>query len=122
MGGVQNVARIRNAQFYCEPMPSGYTATIGCNNAALYIGGEGSESTRVFVNNCTFDAKTQPIVLRGSSGEKNNVLYISNSKLVSTKKIRIDSNHKVYLGIGNNFDATAANNPSKVTVTNNKYL
>lgn len=121
IAGVDNVAHIKNASVSCSEMPTSYTATIGCNNAAIYIGGEGTKNTKVYVDNCDFVAKTQPIVLRGSSGETGCALYISNSTMSLKQKIRIDSNHIVYLGKGNMFDASIADNPSKVINTDLIY-
>lgn len=79
----------------------------GTNNAGVYIGG--ASNINVYVDSCKFYGIQQPIVLRASSGEKNNHLYISNSYINLDYKnygIRNDGTHYVYFGIGNNFGAS----------------
>ena len=63
------------------------------------------------------------------TGEKNNTLYISNSKINTDKTerpIRIDNNndngHKLYIGVGNNFTAADTNFESAVITENKKYI
>lgn len=80
--------------------------------AAMYIGG-GSEinnsNVTVYMDNCTFGDLGYPIVLRGSSEEKNNTLNISNCKFLNNEPseyhtIRIDnSTHTLNDGIGNDY-------------------
>ena len=87
-------------------MFDGYVAdTIaGTNNAGVYIGG--ASNINLYVDNCKFYGIQQPIVLRGSSGESNNRLYISNSYINLNYKnygIRNDGSNYTYFGIGNNF-------------------
>lgn len=89
----------------CE-MFDGYIAdTIaGTNNAGVYIGG--ASNMNIYVDNCKFYGIQQPIVLRSSSGESNNRLYISNSYINLNYKnygIRNDGSNYTYFGIGNNF-------------------
>ena len=57
------------------------------------------------MDNCTIDATSQPVVMRGTGGEKNNHIYISNSTIpLGTYGLRVDnSTHRVYIGSGNNF-------------------
>ena len=119
--GVGNFARISKAKVSCKAMPSGYTATISSNNAALYVGGSGASNTRVYVNNSRFESTAQPIVMRGTEGETNNCLYISNSVLLKSKRIRIDANHRVYMGVGNNFGSYVATAPKQVVKTKCTY-
>lgn len=119
--GSGNYARISNANVSCQPMPSGFTATINCNQTAMYVGGQGATNTRVYMDRCRLDSASHPIVMRGTDGETDNYLYISNSVLVNSKRIRIDSNHQVYIGAGNNFNESAADYPEKVIKTNYTY-
>ena len=88
-------------------MPEGFDKTIGSNRAGFYIGGgEGDDGNTVYMDNCVIVAEHQPIVLRGSSNEKKNTLYISNSQITTgtTLGIRIDNNtHRLILGSGNSF-------------------
>jgi len=104
-------------------MPEGYTATISSNNAGFYIG-ENADSSyiKVYMDNNDIYGSSQPIVLRGTSGEQYNELYISNSKINTDKKIRIDNDtHKLYIGAGNNFTAANTNLPSAVEPTTDVY-
>ena len=90
-------------------MKEGYIYTKGATGPGLYIGG-GSNRNNVtlYMDNCVISSKEgEPqIVLRGTSDEHDNNLYISNSTLLGEKfYIRIDNlTHKLYLGAGNNFN------------------
>ena len=93
------------------------------NNVGFYIGGGPDESNiTVFINGCEFYGTRAPLALRGTSGEQNNTLYISNSRIYGNSKIRIDSDtHTLYLGKNNNFTAQNTTNPSRVIETNKIY-
>ena len=105
-------AHIRNAIIrFCE-MKEGYIYTAGAMGPGLYIGG-GSDRNNVtlYIDNCDIYSKTKnaQIILRGTSGEQNNKVYISNSRLhdLGGEKlhVRIDNlTHRLYLGAGNNFN------------------
>ncbi len=111
-------ATIRECQ-----MPDGYTVTAGDNNAGFYIGGSaGKDNIVVYMDNCDIYGSVQPIVLRGSDGEQNNSLYISNSRINTERNIRIDNNtHRLYIGVGNNFTVDNTTLPSAVVTTNETY-
>ena len=103
------IAHIRNATIrFCE-MKEGYIYTKGATGPGLYIGG-GSDRNNVtlYMDNCVISSKEgEPqIVLRGTSKEHDNNLYISNSTLLGEKfYIRIDNlTHRLFLGAGNNFN------------------
>ena len=106
------IAHIRNATIrFCE-MKEGYIHTAGAMGPGLYIGG-GSDRNNVtlYIDNCDIYSKTKnaQIILRGTSGEQNNKVYISNSRLydLGGEKlyVRIDNlTHRLYLGAGNNFN------------------
>ena len=121
--GTGKKSYVRNATIRDCDMPEGYTATANNNGAGFYIGG-GSErhNITVYMNNCDIYGRYQPIVLRGSSGELNNTLYISLSRINTDHKIRIDNDtHKLYSGIGNNFTAANTNLPSAFIQTGEIY-
>ena len=126
--GTATESWVRNATIRECEMPEGYTAGSGMdNNAGFYIGGStGNDNIKVYMDNCNIYGSSQPIVLRGSSGEKNNTLKISNSKINTDKKIRIDNNddngHKLYIGIGNNFTAADTTLESAVITENKSYI
>ena len=93
-------------------MKEGYIHTAGAMGPGLYIGG-GSDRNNVtlYIDNCDIYSKTKnaQIILRGTSGEQNNKVYISNSRLydLGGEKlyVRIDNlTHRLYLGAGNNFN------------------
>ena len=64
------------------------------------------------MDNCKIYGLNQPIVMRGSAGEENNKLYISNSTIDFDKandgaKIRVDDiTFRLYIGSGNNFNVS----------------
>lgn len=92
----------------------------GTNHAGMYIGGgKGKDNIIVYMDSCTITAKTQPIVLRGSSGERNNKLYISNSVVSSnsTYAFRVDKNNTIIIGQGNNFDEDDKYSKGKGSIT-----
>ena len=128
-GGEGTTSYVRDAILRDCDMPDGYTATSQRNGAGFYIGGGvGKDNISVYMDNCRISslAESQTIVLRGSSGEQNNSLYISNSDIYTLDgrmgRIRIDNNtHKLYIGVGNNFTAEDTNNPEAVVATDEVY-
>lgn len=78
----------------------------GTNNAGIYIGG--AKDMTIFVDNCSFYGKKQPIVLKHSSTSSyNNYIYLSNSSInldYLNYGFRNDGNNYVIIGPGNNFD------------------
>lgn len=107
--GTGTTSYVRNATIRECAMPDGYTATANCNGVGFYIGGDvGNDNIDVYMDNCDIYGSSNQIVLRGSSGEQNNSLYISNSNVYDmdgdTISIRIDNDtHRLYIGTGNNF-------------------
>ena len=119
-----NTSYIKDAIIREGKMPDGYvTDEVSANYAGMYIGG--NDNITVYMDNCSIYGGKSPIVLRGTDGEQNNSLYISNS-IINTDSIRglrIDNDtHKLYLGSGNNFDANNTTLPSSVIVTDEVYL
>ena len=102
-----------------------YNVNSECsNNVGFYVGGgAGQDNLVVYIDNCDFFGTRSPFALRGSSGEQNNSIYISNSRISGDSKIRIDNNtHKLYLGKGNEFTADNTTRPSCVIVNNDVCL
>ena len=91
----------------------------------FYIGG-GPENCgiKVYMDHCTITGGKNAFVLRGTSGEMNNSLYISNST-IGNNKIRIDQGGngtlKLYVGEGTNITQEKINNPSYAEFTNESY-
>ena len=109
--GTQNTAHVHGAIIRQCAMPTGYE-DMGAETtqAGFYIGGsKNSNHIRVYLDGCDIYGAQYPFVLRGTSGETDNALYISNSKvnLDGTYGIRLDNpSHKLYIGTGCNFDAS----------------
>ena len=109
---------ILNATIFQGDMPDGYKDMgVGCMQSGLYIGGgENHNNINVFIDKCTIRATKNSIVLRGTSGEKNNSLYISNTT-IDVQHIRVDNNtHRIYIGSGCNFDASHVDIPDVVCI------
>lgn len=106
-GGSNTTSYIKDATVRWSQMPDGYfdDGVAGTNKAGMYIGGASKRNIVVYADNCQFDAPSQSIVIRGTSGEQNDVLYISNSTINTSAKIRIDANNQLCIGHGNNFTA-----------------
>jgi hypothetical protein len=123
---VGTTAYVRNATIKDNPkMPEGYTATANHNGAGFYIGS--GDNIKVYMDNCKIYGTASQIVLRGSSGEQNNTLYISRSKLYDLDgdylSVRIDNDtHKLYIGKGSNFTAENTTLPSAVIATDEVYI
>ena len=93
------------------------------NNTGFYVGGSlGQDNLVVYIDNCDFYGDRAPFALRGTDGEQNNSIYISNSRISGDSKIRIDNDtHRLYLGKGNAFTAENITRPSRVFVTEDVY-
>ena len=71
------------------------------HGGSFYIGS--ASNNKVYMDRCTLSSVSGPIgVLRGTGGETNNQLYISNSTIENGKKIRIDGKNKLFVGKGMN--------------------
>ena len=75
------------------------------------------------MNNCNIVGDVGgPFVLRNTSGEENNVLYISNSTVSGKEKIRIDSDSlKLYVGQNTNITTEDVDHPISVFFTDEVY-
>lgn len=116
--------RILNATIQECNLADGYIddGIAGSNNAGIYIGGASNVS--IYVDNCNFYGTKQPIVLRGSSGESNNTLYISNSRInlnYLNCGIRNDGSNQIRIGINNNFDNSDLKNDGNYELTDMDY-
>jgi len=112
-----------NATTSWAPMRDGFMddGRAGTNGAGMYIGGGSSASNitayfdgctfnTVDANGFTYDGWTPPrygIVLRTSSGESNNKVYISNSRVERAGDVMFrgvgTKGHTVYNGVGNDW-------------------
>ena len=124
--GSDSVSYIKDAVIREADMPAGYAdLTSGDNKTGIYIGGQGGKKNiTVYIDNCRITGENQAIALRGSNGEQNTKLYISNSvlNLDATNAIRVDNDtFSVYLGVGNNFTIDNVQRPNRVTETGETY-
>lgn len=106
--GGGTVSYVKRATLRDCQAPEGFEHTSSANQAGFYIGGSSGNGVTVYMDSCTILGGKQPIVLRGTSGESGNTLYISNSIINHGTEygIRIDNDsHKLYIGKGNNFSA-----------------
>ena len=118
--GAGTTSYVKNATIRECAMPDGYITNIDSNYTGFYVGG--NNNITVYMDNCDIYGSKRPFVLRGSSGEQNNTLYISNSNINTSAKIRIDNDtHKLYIGKGNNFTAENTTRPSSVIITDETY-
>ena len=93
------------------------------HGGSFYIGGDtGINNIKVYMDGCTIKSvKGTMGVLRGSDGETNNQLYISNSTIESGKKMRIDENQKLFVGKGTNITEANVSSVDRVEFTNEEY-
>lgn len=122
--GEYTVSYVSNATIRESTMPEGYTSNGVANYAAFYIGGD--SNITVYMDGCEISGSVQTIVMRGSSNEQNNAIYISNSEInLGGVTVRVGNENnmtnRLYLGVGNNFTAENTNNPTCVIVTNETY-
>ena len=77
-------------------------AYSGTNNAGFYIGGtSGASNIQVYMDSCEVIGNKHSAVLRGSSGEHDNGLYVSNTTF--NYPIRVDNENLILqIGKGNN--------------------
>ena len=121
--GCGQTSYVKNATLQEMDMPDGYVAQGPIStNAGCYIGGgERNDNLTVYMNNCSIFASKHSIVLRGSSGEQNNQVYVSNTT-IDVLSVRIDNDtHKLHIGIGCNFDQEHTTLPNVVYLTEDIY-
>lgn len=123
-----------NASFNWAPMQEGSIAdtVAGTNGAGFYIGGKSDQVA--YFDNCHFNTVDGTghiyknaqlpfygIVMRTSGGEKNNIVYISNSDVMAATNVMFrgvgTSNMTVYNGNGNDWSKAA-----KVHNSNSTYF
>lgn len=125
--GANTVSYVKNATIKeIENYQGIYTVNEDeSSKAGFYIGGANNNDVSVYMDNCDIFGSKYPFVLRGTSGEINNSLYISNSNinLDYAEGIRIDgSTHKLFIGKGCNFAANDTTSPSFAFETNEVYI
>ena len=112
-------------------------ATLSCGNyegefdysgkteeiyGSMYIGGSAeANGLTAYLDGCTIaNEGGHPIVMRGTDGEQNNTVYISNSTVLGT--IRIDNDTlKLYVGTGTHIEAYKIDTPSRAEFTRKLY-
>ncbi len=124
-GGIDEVYFIENSEIGCKEYIGEFNWGVMENQhfASFYIGGaSGYDDNIVYMNNCTLtDIGQYAGVVRGSSGEKGGKLYISNTSLPKGKKLRIDKNNNVIVGVGTNITDNNVTDPTLLTLTTEQY-
>ena len=138
VGNYQGTAYAQNAVFRAAKYRGQFKSSSanyaqGYMMAAVYIGGEEDCSNiSVYMDNCLIDGGSpviyydsdttpvgcEPVRFRGSSGEQNNTLYLSNCTLQGAGKLFFaNDTHRLYLGLGNTL-GVQTNLPERIdTVT-----
>lgn len=119
--GAATVHRVKGAEM--DDLYVGTHTNTNQNHVGAYIGGNsGSTGISVYADNTNVSGSNYSWVLRNSSGESDNALYISNSN-INNKTIRIDDDTtlRLYLGEGNSFDANDTTRPANVVETGADY-
>ena len=120
-------ARITNTPYWGKYDPATQTNDRMCS---FYIGGASdaaASNMKVYMDNCELGGTDNLYyasgALRGTDGEHDNKLYLSNCTL--TKYIRTDANNFLYLGVGNKWkngnDFVSPSVPGTVTTTSDSY-
>lgn len=89
---------------------------------SMYIGGSAeANDLTAYLDGCTIaNANGNAIVMRGTDGEHDNTVYISNSTVLGT--IRIDNDTlKMYVGAGTNIETYKIDNPARAEFTRKLY-
>ena len=121
--GSNHTSYVVNATLQEIAMPNGYVSHgPNSTHGGCYIGGGNkNDNLIVYMNNCKILATKHAIVLRGTSNEKNNQVYISNTT-IDVLSVRIDNDtHKLHIGIGCNFGQEHTTLPGAVHLTEDLY-
>lgn len=119
--GTDATHRVKGAEI--DDLYVGTHTNTNQNHVGAYIGGSsGATGISVYADDTDVSGSNYSWVLRGSSNEHDNALYISNSD-INNKTIRIDdaATLKLYLGEGNTFDADDTTRPANVVETGADY-
>lgn len=98
------------------------------NWGAFYVGGGGSDAycsnMTVYMDNCTIEGVTTAFCMRGSSGETNNTVNLSNCTIVDGANRPINfqnTTHTVNVGTGCNITTDMASEPTCLKFTGKLY-
>lgn len=119
--GAATVHRVKGAEM--DDLYVGTHTNTNQNHVGAYIGGSsGDTGISVYADDTNVSGSNYSWVLRNSSGESDNALYISNSN-INNKTVRIDDDTtlRLYLGEGNSFDANDTTRPANVAETGADY-
>lgn len=119
--GYVNDARCRCANYEGIHDPSKLGEALG----DVYIGGGTNAKASnmvVHMDGCTIGRGNGGMIsLRSTSGEKNDVLNISNSTIEAPATLRIDAGHAANIGMGTNITTDIITNPTLATFTGKFY-
>ena len=113
LGGVIYEGEFNSSEMNLSPMGS------------FYIGGTqggGGNNNRIYMNNCTLLTANEEYsgVLRNTSGEKDNTLYISNTIIPTS--IRVDEGHYIVAGESMSITESNVSNINNVSYTDERYI
>jgi hypothetical protein len=120
--GTNSLVHIVDATIKSCDFPNEFEEPIvSKTNCGMYVGGGVKcDNIKVYMNNCTISGLKYSIALRGSSGEQNNHIYISNCVL--KQEIRIDNNsHKIFVGQNNELNGFSDYEHSCVQYVNQSF-
>ena len=124
IGGKNHVCYINDVTLRCGNYEGqfDYSGKTGEIYGSMYIGGSADASgLSAYLDGCTItNDGGNPIVMRGTDGEQNNTVYISNSMVLGT--IRIDNDTlKLYVGVGTDITTDKIDNPGRAEFTGELY-
>ena len=114
---------IYNCVIQAANMPDGFEPmrTARTENGMYVGGGANRNNMTIYMDGCNISGIKYDVVLRGSSSEKNNNLYVSNC-IFGQNKIRIDNNtHALFVGKGCNLTDESYTLIEAVFITNEEY-
>ena len=124
ISGTNHVCYINDVTLRCGNYEGqfDYSGKTGEIYGSMYIGGSADASSlSAYLDGCTItNDGGNPIVMRGTDGEQNNTVYISNSMVLGM--IRIDNDTlKLYVGVGTNIETYKIDNPSRAEFSRKLY-
>lgn len=124
ISGTNRVSYLNDATLRCGNYEGqfDYSGKTGEIYGSMYIGGDPTANgLTAYLDGCAITNEGgHPIVMRGTDGEHDNAVYISNSTVLGT--IRIDNDTlKLYVGVGTNIETYKIDNPARAEFSRKLY-
>ena len=128
--GESGEAYLNGAKMSCVPYRGSFedfSSEDGYMEYAFFAGGGAKaycSNMNIYINGCSISGGNYAFGFRELSGEHDNTVYISNSRIGNLYKNKIDVNGstmKIFIGVGCDFTSDDVANPSCVTVTSEVY-